>query len=97
VESRDREAQRQADERRYERDKPKRIEKQKKVNAKNWEKDAPKRKARAAAALKGKASACANCGSTKNLEGHHPDYSKPSKVQTLCSKCHGAQHQGAKE
>jgi hypothetical protein len=31
---------------------------------------------------------CEQCASTKKLERHHPDYSKPLEVKTLCRKCH---------
>jgi hypothetical protein len=35
---------------------------------------------------------CESCGSIINLEGHHPDYSKPKKVITLCRLCHRKIH-----
>jgi hypothetical protein len=38
------------------------------------------------------ASACAQCGSKENLQHHHPDYSKPLEVITLCQTCHGLVH-----
>lgn len=31
---------------------------------------------------------CEDCGSNQRLEMHHPDYSQPLKVITLCHKCH---------
>lgn len=31
---------------------------------------------------------CEKCGSTENLEKHHPDYSKPIEIMTLCKDCH---------
>jgi len=31
---------------------------------------------------------CKICGSTENLQRHHPDYSKPLEVVTLCRTCH---------
>lgn len=35
---------------------------------------------------------CEICGSTRKLERHHPDYSKPSEFVTLCKKCHSKKH-----
>jgi hypothetical protein len=35
---------------------------------------------------------CVQCGSDENLEHHHPNYSKPIEVITLCRKCHGLAH-----
>lgn len=32
--------------------------------------------------------ACEFCGSTKNLERHHPDYLEPLIVLTTCKTCH---------
>lgn len=32
--------------------------------------------------------ACEVCSSQKNVEIHHPDYSKPLEVQFLCKKHH---------
>lgn len=37
---------------------------------------------------------CQQCGSTSNLNRHHPDYSKPYEVIILCSKCHNRLHLG---
>ena len=34
------------------------------------------------------ASECAHCGSAKNLERHHPDYSYFRNFTTLCRPCH---------
>jgi hypothetical protein len=31
---------------------------------------------------------CEKCGAASNLEKHHPDYSKPLEIVTLCRKCH---------
>lgn len=31
---------------------------------------------------------CATCGTTKNVEAHHPDYSKPREVIWKCRRCH---------
>lgn len=35
---------------------------------------------------------CNVCGSTKNLDGHHPDYSQPEVVVTLCREHHTEVH-----
>lgn len=32
---------------------------------------------------------CQICGSTKNLQRHHDDYSKPLDVRTVCNRCDG--------
>lgn len=39
---------------------------------------------------------CENCNSSSNLHMHHPDYSKPLDVVTLCVPCHEEVHHGAK-
>jgi hypothetical protein len=38
------------------------------------------------------ASQCKQCGGTETLHRHHPDYSKPLEIVTLCSGCHGRAH-----
>lgn len=35
-----------------------------------------------------RADSCERCSSTERLHMHHPDYSLPDKVITLCQKCH---------
>lgn len=35
---------------------------------------------------------CAICGATKNIHGHHKDYSKPLEVTWLCARCHHRIH-----
>ena len=35
---------------------------------------------------------CEVCGSTENLERHHPDYSEPLMIMTVCRKCHNHIH-----
>lgn len=35
---------------------------------------------------------CVLCGTTENLERHHPDYNKPMEVVTLCRSCHLKHH-----
>jgi hypothetical protein len=35
---------------------------------------------------------CQICGAIENLEKHHPDYSKPLEVITLCRSCHRRVH-----
>lgn len=39
-----------------------------------------------------KARSCIRCGSNECLQHHHPDYSKPREVMTLCTKCHSRLH-----
>lgn len=36
--------------------------------------------------------ACEYCGSTDNLDRHHPDYSQAEIVVTVCRRCHVAIH-----
>lgn len=40
---------------------------------------------------------CARCGSTRKLEAHHSDYSKPYDVEWLCLKCHKKEHAAQKQ
>jgi hypothetical protein len=35
---------------------------------------------------------CSACGSTNNLERHHPDYTRPHKIVILCRDCHREWH-----
>lgn len=98
VQTRDRQAQQAADNRRYSRDAPKRIDAQvtrDKAHRASGD-DAQQRKARATAkvalatgAIK-KATRCENCGKVRPTQAHHSDYSKPTQVKQLCSSCHGA-------
>ncbi len=39
-----------------------------------------------------KPDACIVCGSGKDLEGHHEDYTKPLEVAWLCRDCHASYH-----
>ena len=45
---------------------------------------ARKRAQRAAPILK----ECQDCGATKKLQRHHPDYNKPDLFKVLCGPCH---------
>jgi len=35
---------------------------------------------------------CEHCKENKDLQGHHPDYTKPLEVVWLCASCHGVEH-----
>lgn len=35
---------------------------------------------------------CVLCGSDRQVQGHHPDYSKPLEVVWLCCDCHNLEH-----
>jgi hypothetical protein len=37
---------------------------------------------------------CEDCGRKTKIYAHHPDYSKPLKVEWLCSSCHHRRHSG---
>lgn len=39
-----------------------------------------------------KISSCQACGSSRNIVGHHPDYSRPFDVVWLCQACHCQHH-----
>lgn len=39
-----------------------------------------------------KKSPCAICGTQKNVQGHHKDYSRPLDVVWLCAQCHHRVH-----
>lgn len=65
-----------------------------KVSSRNYIKSEPhKQKVRDLAKKQiVKLSVCKFCGATENLHRHHPDYSKPLNVITLCPSCHGKEH-----
>ena len=37
---------------------------------------------------------CNLCGTSANLEHHHPDYNKPLLIITYCRRCHASLHRG---
>jgi len=39
---------------------------------------------------------CSQCGSSENVDLHHPDYNKPLEFVSLCHKCHMRLHNGEK-
>ncbi len=40
---------------------------------------------------------CEVCSTTERLERHHPDYSKPLEIMTLCHRCHRGIHAKIKQ
>lgn len=98
VKNRDREAQRQADARRYERDRPKRQAKDRELDRKDRASGShdQQRKARAVARVAlatgrlKKPATCQRCGQRPPTQIHHSDYGKPLQVRFLCATCHGA-------
>jgi len=64
---------------------PDKIKKFKKEYEKN---NIEKKRCRCIAGYYPMAKQCNICGSTENLERHHPDYSKPKIFETLCRDCH---------
>ena len=50
-----------------------------------------RKKARRETSLESK---CAICGTSENLQRHHPDYNKPLEVKTLCRSCHSQLRRG---
>ena len=67
-------------------------EKHKEQSKKYREKYPEKHIAKNAARYINKNKRCKECGSNKNLEKHHKDYSKPKKITTLCRRCHKKIH-----
>lgn len=35
---------------------------------------------------------CQDCGKVGRVDGHHPDYSQPDRVEWLCRRCHATRH-----
>lgn len=69
------------------------------INASWVEKLSPKQRERhnarkAAREAKLRLSNCQICGSNEEVQGHHPDYSKPKEIITLCKNCHSKEHNG---
>lgn len=65
------------------------VEKNKRWREENPHKSAIQTHARRHTCL---ASNCSNCETSEHLERHHPDYSKPLQVITLCHSCHMKLH-----
>lgn len=78
-------------------DTPKARENFRRVMKRYAERNPEKIKARQMAIkLAKKKKQCEICGKDKNLEFHHPDYSKPLMVLTVCKRCHTNIHQSNK-
>ena len=58
-------------------------------------KNREKTKAQGAAKWLPLAEFCITCHATESLERHHPDYTKPKEIVTLCRRCHKAIHTAA--
>lgn len=73
----------------------------KKKSIKKWRQNNPNKTKAHAIVFKSKAvlkkAQCQNCGSKTRLHMHHPDYSQPLYVFTLCSPCHQGLHYGTKD
>lgn len=39
-----------------------------------------------------KADTCSKCGSSRNIQAHHEDYTKPLDIVWLCASCHKQLH-----
>ena len=66
----------------------KHAEKNREQVTKNQRKYLDKLKARNAIKKVTPDNKCHKCGGINKLERHHPDYSKPLEIITLCRKCH---------
>lgn len=86
VRRRDQDAQREADNRRYANDNGKRDAAR--AKRKVAEPSQVKQARNIAQRQTPLAKSCAECGARMNLERHHPSYKNPTRVVTLCSKCH---------
>jgi hypothetical protein len=70
---------------RYINDRKARTKHERKYPEKAKARDELQRAVRAGKVTKGP---CEVCGTTQNVQGHHPDYTKPLEVQWLCTTHH---------
>jgi hypothetical protein len=101
VVERDRGAQRAADARRHERDKPQRQQAAREYQQADRASGSHDQQRRARATVRlaeangtmHRPATCSRPGCTEKPEAHHPDHSKPSQVVWLCDAHHGEQSQ----
>jgi hypothetical protein len=75
-------------------DTPEYRERKRKSSAEYIRQNPERQKARELAGKNDMKPNCEWCSATEKLHRHHPDYSKPLEVVTLCVPCHEKAHHG---